>query len=118
MAGELSEKNFIQHEFIGLNATIIETPAENLQNVSGKVIDETMNTFKFECYSSGQKKVIIVPKHKTKFRFILPSQPNQKSKFTLELDGTLITKRPEDRIKKLAKLANKLNKLRKNQNTQ
>ena len=116
MTGQLSEKNFIQHEFIGLNATIIETPAENLKDVAGKVVDETMNTFKFECDSQGKKRVIIVPKHKTKFRFILPSQPNQNSKLTLELDGTLITKRPEDRIKKLAKLANKLNKLRKDQN--
>lgn len=110
MIGKINEKNFIQHEFIGLKTTIIASPCKSLENISGKIIEETMNTFKVECLTKDKKKILTIPKHKTIFRFIIPVERNNNlnSPIILEVDGSILTKRPEDRIKKLAKLANKM----------
>jgi ribonuclease P protein subunit POP4 len=109
-SGEVTEKNIIQHEFIGLHAEIIDSPDPSLRGVSGVIIDETMNTFKLEYSTSKNQKVIIVPKHKNRYKFTIPvSRNNSYSEpVNFELDGAILTKRPEDRIKKLAKLANKM----------
>ena len=109
MTGIRTEKNFIMHEFIGLHTTIIDTPCKNYSNIKGKIIDETMKTFKIEYQARSRKKVIIVPKHKTTFQFTLNENDFNLQKKTIKIDGTILTKRPEDRIKKLAKLASKLN---------
>jgi ribonuclease P protein subunit POP4 len=113
--GEVTEKNIIQHEFIGLQAEIIDSPDPSLRGVSGVIIDETMNTFKLEYQTLKSLKEIIVQKNKNRFKFTLPvSRDVSNSKpVKFELDGAILTKRPEDRIKKLAKLANKM--YRKNQ---
>lgn len=110
MNNEISEKNLILHEFIGLHATVVASSSKNLENVSGIIIDETKNTFKIECKIRGTSKVITVPKHKTKFQITLASNKINGPKKTLEVDGSILTKRPEDRIKKLAKLAYKKNR--------
>jgi RNase P/RNase MRP subunit p29 len=113
MTNELAQKNLIQHEFVGLHVTVIDSPDKSLVARSGVIIDETMNTFKLEIEQipqnriPNQKKIIIVPKHKTRFQFTLPINSTEKH---VELDGSILTKRPEDRIKKLAKLANKIKK--------
>lgn len=113
MAGELTDKNVIQHEFIGLNIEIVATPCKSLEKVAGEVVDETMNTFKVEYVNQGRKTVITIPKHGTRFRFTLPENNNIHER-TIIIDGSVLTKRPEDRIKKLAKLSQKLKKLNKN----
>ena len=108
MNGKVTEKNVIQHEFIGLHASIIETGCETLKNISGQIIDETMNTFKLEYRHDGKLNIIIVPKHGTTFRFTLPRFENQPLPMTVDINGTILTKRPEDRIKKLAKIAKRM----------
>ena len=110
MSRYISEKNLIQHELIGLHATIIDTPCKSLANISGQVIDETMNTLTIEYLLNGSQKIVIIPKHKTTFKFILPKTSNNPLPKTVVIDGTLIRKRPEDRIKKLAKIVNRFNK--------
>jgi len=104
----ISEKNLILHEFIGLRTSIIDSPCKSLVDVSGTIVDETMNTFKIEFFTKGTQKIITVPKHKTRFRIKLPINREQANRDTVDLDGSIITKRPEDRIKKLTKLAKKL----------
>lgn len=109
MPGNITARNLIQHELIGLQASIVATPDKTLQNITGQVIDETMNTLKIEYSVDGNLKTIIVPKNHTIFRFTLPGLKDSDSK-QIEVNGTLLTKRPEDRIKKLAKLVHKANK--------
>ncbi len=113
MVKDISRNNFIQHELIGLHAKIIDTPCKSSANISGQIIDETMNTFKIEYFSNDQKKTIIVPKNKTRFRFTLPGTLTNKEHKSVEIDGALLTKRPEDRIKKLAKIVHKINRNKK-----
>ena len=109
MTGEISENNVILHELIGLQATITSSPCTSLLNRTGRVVDETMNTFSLECNDQGKLNVITVPKHTTKFEFTIPTGrlENKSSNLIIELDGSILTKRPEDRIKKLVKIANK-----------
>ena len=121
MSGEVTRMNIIQHEFIGLQMAIIDTPDQSLANITGRVIDETMNTFKLECIKEGRQRIIIVPKHKNKFKFSIPTNDTNSSRKTgmintidISVNGSILTKRPEDRIKKLAKLANKMKKQNKN----
>lgn len=109
MPGNITARNLIQHELIGLQASIVATPDKTLQNINGRVIDETMNTLKIEYSLDNQLKTIIVPKNHTIFRFTIPGVKDDDSR-QVEIDGTLLTKRPEDRIKKLAKLVQKNNK--------
>lgn len=108
MTEPISDKNFIQHELIGLQVTIIDTPCESLRNISGQIVDETMNTFEIEYLTNETLKTIIVPKHLTTFRFALPSTNTSQQPTTVEVDGSLLTKRPEDRIKKLSKIVQKM----------
>jgi RNase P/RNase MRP subunit p29 len=109
MPGEISELNLIQHELIGLHAKVVDTQCETLKNISGQIIDETMNTFKIEYFTKGNSKVVTVPKHNTTFQVALPdnaANPDPMPRL-ITISGTLLTKRPEDRIKKLAKVVNK-----------
>lgn len=116
MSGVITELNFIQHELIGLQTEIIETRCKSLQNLSGTIINETMNTFEIEYFKNNELKTIRVPKHKNRYRFKIPlygSDPqNTENNKTVpvEINGSILTKRPEDRIKKLAKIAQKLKK--------
>ena len=73
MSRMISENNLIQHELIGLKTTVIATPCNSLINISGQIVDETMNTFKIEYFADDVKKIIIIPKHKTRFQFTLPA---------------------------------------------
>jgi ribonuclease P protein subunit POP4 len=110
MLGEITDKNIIQHEFIGLKTTIIDSPCKTIVKLTGRIVDETMNTFMLEYLADGTKKVITIPKHKTRFRFTIPvnRSNSMESEITIEIDGSILMKRPEDRIKKLSKLANKM----------
>ena len=106
----ISEQNLILHEFIGLHTSVIDSPCKSLVDVTGKIVDETMNTFKIEYFTKGKQKIITIPKHSTRFRIKLPVTGEKSSKDTVDLDGSILTKRPEDRIKKLTKLAKKFRK--------
>ncbi|WP_455391449.1 ribonuclease P protein component 1 [[Eubacterium] cellulosolvens] len=116
MSGAISERNLIQHELIGLQAQIIDTPCKSLKNILGIIVDETMNTFKIEYLANTTRKTIIVQKHKNTFRFTLPSKNVDQPPTEVEINGTLLTKRPEDRIKKLAKFVKKQRPIKKDSN--
>lgn len=74
-------------ELIGLDVEVLSAP---YLGITGRVVDETKHTFTIE--SAGTEKM--VPKPGNAFRFEL-----DKSK--IDLNGSDILFRPEDRIKKI-----------------
>ena len=85
----ITSKNLVHHEFIGLNVDVRSRTDKSL-NLFGTVIDETKNTFKIE--SRGKEKII--PKKGSIFTFDIPSGEK------VEVNGDILSIRPEDRIKK------------------
>ncbi len=80
--------NLRKHELIGLEVSIVSAKDPSLVGVRGQVVDETRNLLVVE--SSGREKKI--PKEGSRFRFEVQGG--------VELDGTEILFRPEDRVKK------------------
>ncbi|MDO5824197.1 ribonuclease P protein component 1 [Methanobrevibacter sp.] len=84
----ITSKNLVHHEFIGLKVHAINKNSS--LNLKGTVIDETKNTINIE--EKGTEKLI--PKKGTLFVFELPNGEK------VEIDGNILSVRPEDRIKK------------------
>jgi ribonuclease P protein subunit POP4 len=82
--------NIIRCEFIGTEAEVAKSKHQGYVGISGKIIDETRNTFVI-LYKGERKRII---KDSAVFHF----------KFSdgtiVEIDGKLLTGRPENRIKK------------------
>ncbi len=85
----ITSQNITAHEWIGLKVKITKTTDPTFQGLEGIVRDETMNTFTIE--TNG--KLRQVQKQKTTFRAELPTE-------NVEVDGSLLRFRPEDRVKK------------------
>lgn len=77
-------ENLPKHELIGLNVKVEEHSDENIEGLKGKVVDETRNMLVID----GKK----VSKKEAVFVFELGDEK-------VEIDGELIQKRPEDRVK-------------------
>lgn len=84
----ITQQNIINHELIGLEAQILQSTNKALIGLSGKIVDETKSMLLIET-SHGEK---MIPKSHSKWQFKLNNQE-------FILDGNMITKRPEDRIK-------------------
>lgn len=84
----MNKKMLVKEEFIGQHVTIQECSDPSWVNKSGTIIDETKNTFIIEI---GDKKKRIA-KNTAVFKF-------EDYKETI-LEGSRLTYRPEDRIKK------------------
>jgi len=82
--------DIIRYEFIGTEANVAKSRHSGYVGISGKIIDETRNTFVI--LHEGERKRVI--KDSAVFHF----------KFTdgtiVEIDGKLLVGRPEDRLKK------------------
>ncbi|MEK6958200.1 MAG: ribonuclease P protein component 1 [archaeon] len=86
----ITAENIRAHEMIGLNAKVIGSAERSRIGLSGKIVDETRNTFVIE--SHGVEK--IVPKAEAVFEFEL-------GKEKVKVDGKDILYRPEARTKAL-----------------
>ena len=86
----ITAKNLIHHEFIGLKVHATSKKNKSL-NLKGTIIDETKNTIKIEGIDKSEK---IIPKNGTVFVFEIPDGEK------IEIDGDILSIRPEDRIKK------------------
>ena len=84
----ITSQNITAHEWIGLRVKIAKSTDPTLQGLEGIVRDETMNTFTIEANGKLQ-----VQKQKTTFRAELQTEK-------VEVDGSLLRFRPEDRVKK------------------
>lgn len=83
----MRDNRFVRTELIGLDVEVLSEP---FSGVSGKVVDETKNTFTIE--SAGTERM--VPKPGNVFRFAYEGR-------TIDISGSDIMHRPEDRIKKV-----------------
>ena len=86
----ITSKNLVHHEFIGLKVHATSKKNKSL-NLNGTIIDETKNTIKIEGVDNTEK---MIPKDGTLFVFELPNGEK------VEIDGNILSIRPEDRIKK------------------
>jgi ribonuclease P protein subunit POP4 len=86
----ITSKNLVHHEFIGLNVQATNEKDTSLK-IIGTIIDETKNTIKIEDENNSEK---IIPKRGSIFVFELPNGEK------IEINGTILSIRPEDRIKK------------------
>ena len=80
----------VQYEFIGLETTVVKSSNPDVVGLSGKVVDETRNTFTI-LQNDAQK---VVVKDTSVFDFVLQDGT------VVEIDGKVIMGRAEDRIKK------------------
>ncbi len=80
----------IRHEFIGTQAEVAKNTCLSLKGLSGMIIDETRNTFTFQ--TEGKKRT--VAKDSSTFRFKFSDGTE------VEISGSLLVARPEDRLKK------------------
>lgn len=87
---EITPKNLIHHEFIGLEVEISSSKDPTQKNVTGRVVDETRNTILVEKWSGGR---VRIPKAISTFTFKLPDGRK------VLVDGNVIIGRPEDRLK-------------------
>lgn len=95
---KITKDNLIVHELIGLKVKIVKSSHKGLEGIKGKVVNETQNTFMIET-EHGEKSV---PKKGTTFSFQTSSGP-------VNVQGTLLNYRPEDRTKKLWKTKGEIN---------
>ena len=86
----ITAKNLVHHEFIGLNVHVSSKNNDSL-DLNGTIIDETKNTIKIEGMDNKEK---IIPKNGSIFVFEIPNGDK------IEVDGNILSIRPEDRIKK------------------
>ena len=86
----ITSKNLVHHEFIGLNVQVTNEKNTSLKLI-GTIIDETKNTIKIEDENKSEK---IIPKNGSIFVFELPNGEK------IEINGKILSIRPEDRIKK------------------
>jgi len=82
--------SIVQNEFIGLEAKVVRSSNPHVVGISGRVVDETRNTFTI--LHNGKRRVVI--KDTAVFDFVMPDGT------VVEIDGKVIMGRPEDRIKK------------------
>ena len=82
--------SIVQHEFIGLEATVVKSSNPDVIGITGNIVDETRNTFTI---LNGNIQRVIV-KGISVFDFVLSDG------IVVELDGKVMMGRPEDRLRK------------------
>ncbi len=86
----ITPSNILAHELIGLKIKVVGSRDPTLNDVEGMVVYETKKTL--QIYSGGRVKTL--PKGICRFAFQLPQG-------VVEVDGTKLVARPEERVKKL-----------------
>jgi ribonuclease P protein subunit POP4 len=89
----LNPKEIAKHELIGLMIEIVTSKNKALIGIKGKITDETKNTITVE---DGKTRKIM------KSQIMMKTRIGNKD---YQIDGRILVGRPEDRIKKLRKIA-------------
>ena len=84
----VSNKEVLKQELIGMPVKIIKAQNQSLKGMNGKIIDETKHTF--VVMVNNEEKTIMKKGCVFQFKF---------GEETLNVDGDLLEKRPEERIK-------------------
>jgi ribonuclease P protein subunit POP4 len=82
--------DIICHELIGTEAKVSKCKNLNCRGISGRIVNETRNTFTL--LDEDKEKIIAKDSAVFHFRF--------SDGTTVEVDGKLLSGRPEDRLKK------------------
>jgi len=90
----LTPRNIVKHELIGIEVKVIRDSNPINQSISGKVIDETRNTLIIKQGSLTRR----IAKKEAVFYFRLHDS-------YIEVHGSNLVARPEDRVKKRNKRA-------------
>jgi len=90
----ITPRNILNHELIGLRAKVVKSTHQGYVGIEGLVVDETMNML---VIMEDSGKIKMIPKKCCTFRFKLPSG------IIVEVEGSYLVGRPEDRVKRLAK---------------
>jgi ribonuclease P protein subunit POP4 len=90
----------IFHELIGLVTEIIGSTNPKLNNIKGRVVDESRNMLVIETEDMEEK---MVPKQGTTFLFHLPSHSADQDQ-RVKIDGKLLLSQPENRVKNIRKI--------------
>lgn len=85
----MNPSDAIKHELIGLHVKVVDSKNKDLIGIEGEVIDETKNTITID--HQGKNKVILKDQVTLNIRF--------KDKI-IQIKGTELIKRPEERIRK------------------
>jgi ribonuclease P protein subunit POP4 len=85
--------NIICNEFIGTESKIVQSTHAGYLGLSGKVVDETRNTFLLQDENETKR----VVKDVAVFHFTFPDGA------IIEISGKLLVGKPEDRLKKTIK---------------
>ena len=80
----------IRYEFIGTEAEVSKSKHSGYVGLSGKIIDETRNTFTI--LHEGKRKTVLKDSSIFHFKF--------SDGTIVEIDGKILLGRPEDRLKK------------------
>jgi ribonuclease P protein subunit POP4 len=86
----ITPENLVRNELIGLSVEVAESRNPTMVGISGRVVDETRNTFLIET-RSGEKRV---PKSCNCFIFTLFQGLKVKA------EGSVLVSQPENRISK------------------
>jgi ribonuclease P protein subunit POP4 len=82
--------DIVRHEFVGTQAKVVRSCHQGNVGISGRIINETRNTFTLQ--HGGERKVMIKDSCVFHFSFV--------DRTTVEIDGTILRGRPEERLKK------------------
>lgn len=75
----------LNSEFIGIHAEVVDSTNQSLVGINGRIVDETQHMFTLKIGSESK----MIPKQNTVWKFA-----NEQV-----INGDLVAKRPEDRIK-------------------
>lgn len=89
----ITAKNILRHELIGLDIDVVRARNPCEVSIRGRVVDESRNTLLIQ-HGDKQKRVA---KRIAVFRFKLPDST------VVEVDGSTLVGRPEDRVKRKMK---------------
>jgi len=89
----ITAKNILRHELIGLDTEVVKDRNPCNVSIHGKVVDESRNTLLVQ----HGKKTKRVAKQTAAFRFKLPDGTS------IEVEGSTLVGRPEDRVKRKTK---------------
>jgi ribonuclease P protein subunit POP4 len=84
----VSPQNILRHELVGLPVNVVKCTDPNFVGLAGVVVDETKNMIVLNAESR-----VKVSKRTATFRFTLPDGAQ------VDVDGTRLVGRPEDRLK-------------------
>ena len=83
----ITQENLLIHELIGLEATVMKSNNEQINGISGKVVDETKSML-FLNTINGIKKI---PKENVEWNFSFDKNESL-------VNGNLLTKKPQERL--------------------